>query len=609
MRGRHDKGLIMQQYRVITLERRDDAARTVEASLSSETPVTRPGLGNEILVHTPSAVDLSRCPLPLLTSHDSSSTPVGIIENVHLSGGKLRGVLRFGGGSRALDAWEDVKAGVLRSISIGYQILEGKQDGDDYRVTRWMPYEASLVSVPADPTVGIGRSFKGTPIMNDYEVQESRDQVSRSQRRAANRSSAETMEAMIEINAIAQQFNIPLHDVSDFCQSQGANLDAFRQFALSRIRDNGRIRVAESSEIGLSPREVEKYSFRRAILAQADAKYRNEAGLELEASRAVAQKLGREPSGLFIPQELLTAQRTMAVGYASQGQALRPVEHMGGSFIDVLRENSVVIAAGATELKGLHGDVAIPRKSGSTAPFWVDEQEFITQSAMTLSQVEMSPHTCAAHARYTRRLLLQSSPDIELLLKRDIAEEIAEAVDKAAINGTGGSKQPTGILNTVGVSSVAVGTNGGLITWDHLLQLEEALWLGNAVTETCVYVTSHALRRKMKGTLKVPGDAGAGFLWENGRKPGEGIVNGYLGLASNNAPSTLTKGSGTGLSAMIFGRWSDLILGQWGGLDIIVDPYTNAQNGVIAVTAALDVDMAIRRTASFAVTKDAQTTP
>lgn len=275
----------------------------------------------------------------------------------------------------------------------------------------------------------------------------------------------------------------------------------------------------------------------------------------------------------------------------------------------MLRENSVVIAAGATELKGLHGDVAIPRKSGSTAPFWVDEQEFITQSAMTLSQVEMSPHTCAAHARYTRRLLLQSSPDIELLLKRDIAEEIAEAVDKAAINGTGGSKQPTGILNTVGVSSVAVGTNGGLITWDHLLQLEEALWLGNAVTETCVYVTSHALRRKMKGTLKVPGDAGAGFLWENGRKPGEGIVNGYLGLASNNAPSTLTKGSGTGLSAMIFGRWSDLILGQWGGLDIIVDPYTNAQNGVIAVTAALDVDMAIRRTASFAVTKDAQTTP
>lgn len=602
----------MQQYRVMTLERRDDAARTVEASLSSETPVHRPGLGNEILVHTPDAVDLSRCPLPLLTSHDSTTTPVGIIENVRIVGGKLRGVLRFGGSSRALDCWEDVKAGILRSISIGYRILDGKASGDNYRVSRWQPFEASLVAVPADPTVGIGRSMKsqtpGVSKMEHIEAQESRDELSRSQRRAASRANAEAVDAMIEINAISQQFDIPVSEVSDFVRRHGPNLDAFRNYTLSKMKDTGKIRLHEDSELGLTPREVEQYSFRRAILAQVDPKYRSDAGLEMEVSRAVASKLGRDPAGLFIPQELLTAQRsTMAVGEVGMGQALRPVDHLAGSFIDVLRETSIVLRAGATEMKGLHGDVAIPRKTGSSTPFWVDEDETITQSGLTIGQVSMKPHTVASHVRYTRRLLIQGSPDVEMMIRRDMAEEIAEAVDRAAIAGSGSNGQPLGILNTVGVSSVAIDTNGGPLTWDHLLKLEEALYLGNAVDSSCAYLASHALRRMMKGTLKVTGDAGAGFLWENGRQPGEGIVNGYLGLASNNVPTNLTKGTGTALSGMIFGRWSDLAVGQWGGLDIVVDPYSYAQNQIIAITSALDVDIAVRRTASFAVIKDAKT--
>ncbi|HRQ66389.1 MAG TPA: phage major capsid protein [Xanthomonadaceae bacterium] len=602
----------MQHYRVMTLERRDEAARTVEASLSSETPVHRPGLGNEILVHDLDAVDLSRCPLPLLTSHDSTTTPVGIIENVRIVGGKLRGVLRFGGSSRALDVWEDVKAGILRSISIGYRILDGKASGDSYRVTRWQPFEASLVAVPADPTVGIGRSMKnqipGVPKMENIQVQESHDEPSRSQRRSASRANAETLDAMIEINAIAQQFEIPYNEVGEFCRRHGPNLDAFRNYTLAKMKDTGKIRLSDDSELGLSRREAERYSFRRAILAQVDPKYRSEAGLEMEVSRAVASKLGREPAGLFIPQELLTAQRsTMAVGNATGGEALRPIDHLASSFIDVLRENSIVLRAGATEMKGLSGDVAIPRKTGTTNPFWVGETEEITQSALTIGQVSMTPHTVAAHVKYTRRLLMQGAPDVEMLIRRDMAEEIAEAVDRAAIAGSGTDPEPRGILNTVGVSSVAIATDGGPLTWDHLLELEEKLYLGNAVDSSCAYLASHALRKKMKGTLKVSGDAGAGFLWDNGRQPGEGIVNGYLGLASNNVPSTLTKGTGTGLSGMIFGRWSDLLLGQWGGLDIVVDPYSYAQTQIIAITSALDVDIAVRRAASFAVIKDAKT--
>lgn len=175
----------MQFSRALTLGKINDQERTVEASLSSEQPVYRQGLGDEVLVHTPEAVDLSRAPLPLITAHDQKNTPVGLVEGLCVVGGKLRGTLRFGTNQRANELWNDVVAGIVRNLSIGYQILDFVQDGDVFRATSWQPFEVSIVAVPADATVGIGRSLTKENTMHTNT--ETTAVQTRSQRKAVAR--------------------------------------------------------------------------------------------------------------------------------------------------------------------------------------------------------------------------------------------------------------------------------------------------------------------------------------------------------------------------------------------------------------------------------------
>jgi len=607
---RHVKGSDMQERHIsLQLETRDDGKKTVEASLSSETPIFRPGLGREILVHTSAAVDLSRAPLPLLTSHNREETPVGIIENIRISSGKLRATLRFGNSQRALEAWADVKAGVLRSISIGYQILKGESSGEDYVVTSWMPIEASLVSVPADPTVGIGRSYKGTEIMETQTQNET--SFTRSQRKAAARTAQETTEALNDIYAIAQQFKVGTEKTRNFIDEHGADSDGFRSFVMASLRDTGVMRASESSELGLSNRELKEYSFVKLIMAQADPTRQRDAGLEMEASRAMAKKLGRDPQGLFVPNEVLIAQRDLVVGTPSMGGNLRPTQHLGEGFIDVLRNRCHIVNLGATQMNDLQGNLAIPVKAGTSTAYWVTEGNAPSESQQVFGQLAMAPKTVAGFTDYSRKMMLQSSPSIEQIVRVDLADTIAVELDRVAINGSGVGAEPLGILGTSCVGLVAAGTNGAVPTWDMMLALEESLAVSNADASTIAYLTNAKVRRKLKGTTKAASDAGAGYIWEAlaGGEPGWGMVNGYRAAATNNCPNNLTKGTSSGVcSAMILGNWEDMLIGIWGGLDILVDPYANATSGGFRVIALLDCDIGVRRASSFAVIKDLLTT-
>lgn len=589
----------------LQLETRNEKQQTVEASLSSETPVFRPGLGREILMHTPDAVDLSRAPIPLLTSHNRDETPVGIVENIRLVAGKLRATLRFGQSQRSQDVWADVKAGVLRSISIGYQILKGESRGDDYVVTSWMPFEASLVSVPADPTVGIGRSYKGNQIM---EMQAQDDmKSSRSQRRAEVRSVHETTDSLNDIYAVANQFKIGPDQVRDFVSENGADKEGFRSYVLSNMKGGGALRLDESSEIGLSRKEIQQFSFVKLIMAQADPTRQREAGLELEASRAMAKKLGRDPQGLFVPSEILLGQRDLVVGTATAGGNLRPIDHYAEGFIDVLRNRCHVISLGATQMNDLAGNLAIPSKTGTSTAYWVTEGNAPSESQQVFGQVAMAPKTVGGWTDYSRKMMLQSSPAIEQIVRVDLADTIAVELDRVSINGSGSGAEPLGILNAVGVGSVAAGANGGAPTWDLMLALEESLAVTNADASTIAYLTNPKVRRKLKGTTKATSDAGAGFIWEAlaSGEPGWGSVNGYRAASTNNCPANLTKGASSGVcSAMLLGAWEDLMIGFWGGLDILVDPYANGTSGGFRVIALLDCDIALRRPTSFAVIKD-----
>lgn len=607
----------MIHYRALMLEKPNDTDRTIEASLSSETPVFRPGLGREILSHAAGAIDLSRAPIPVLTSHKQDETPVGVVENLRVIGGKLRGTLRLGNSQRAKEVWEDIKAGVLRNISVGYSIIKGAAKGDDYIVSLWQLLEVSLVAVPADPTVGIGRSFVGERTMehNQDDITELEPHLTRSQRRAALRGEEDVRLAReeeryraTEIRAIGRQFD--MNDFADQAIENGTSVDAFRLWTLEKLKPTSHLRLAESPEIGMSYREASQFSFVKLIRASIDPAYgQRHCGLEMEASRAVAQKLGREPQGLFVPSEVLLA-RDLTVGAPTSGGYLRPTDHYAEGFIDILRKATHVINLGATELNDLRGDVSIPSQTGSATGYWLEEGQAPVESNLTFGQVLIKPKTVGGSVDYSRKMMLQASPDIERLVRRDLAGMLSVEVDRVAINGSGSGAEPLGILNASGVSSIPIGANGGVPTWSHMLQLEEALAISNADVGSIGYLTNPKVRRKLKESTKVSADAGAGFIWEAspGDALGFGRVNGYRAAASNNVPNTLTKGTSNGVcSAIILGNWANLVIGRWGALDILVDPYALGTSGGVRVVALLDCDIALRRTASFAVIKDALT--
>lgn len=581
--------------------------------LSTEQPVDRGGY-DEVLSHQSGEVDLSRAPLPVVVQHDHTQLNVGVVEQVRIEGGKLKGLARFGSSTQAREILADVKAGIIRSLSVGYQLL--KTVSETGRTVRfaWMPYEVSVVSVPADPNAGFYRSLNHSSkgkIMNDITVTEN-DRATRSQRRSANQVALDERERVQEIAAIGQQFK--LQNEANRAISEGTSIDAFRELAMSRLNGASTLRPAESPDLGLTRREIEQFSFVKAILAQMDPNYaRREAGFELEASRALAQKLGRDPQGIYVPGEVLRyqarGQRDLVAGTPAYGGNLVATDHQAENFITLLRNRCHVINLGATTVGDLVGNVDIPSQAGGASVFWVAEGGAPTESSQVFGQVPLTPKTVGAFTDFTRRMLKQATPDIESIVRADLAGQIGVEVDRVAIAGSGAGNQPLGILNTSGIGSVAIGTNGGAIAWTHVLELEEAIANANADEGALGYMTNNKARRALKGTTKVSGDAGAGFIWSDEARDaaGYGTLNGYRAAASNNVPSNLTKGTGVNLSAMIFGNWADVLIGQWGGLDILVDKFTNGTSGGTRVIALLDMDIAIRRAASFAVIKDATT--
>ena len=351
--------------------------------------------------------------------------------------------------------------------------------------------------------------------------------------------------------------------------------------------------------IGMTDKELQNYSLVRAINAAITGDWRK-AGLELEASQAVAKRLGREPQGFFVPYDW--QQRDLTKGTAGAGGYTVSTDLLATSFIDLLRNKQVLSQAGATILSGLVGDVKIPRQTGGATAYWVDESGAPTESQQTVDQVSLTPKTLGVFTDISRKLLLQSSIDVEGMVRTDLATVIALAIDLAGLHGTGADNQPTGIAATTGIGSVAGGANGLAPTWAHIVGLETEVATDNADIGRLGYVTNAKVRGKLKVT-DMGTDTGR-MVWADNKTP----VNGYSAHVSNQVSSALTKGDSTGVcSAIFFGNWADLIIGMWGVLDILVDPYTGGTSGTVRVIALQDVDVAVRHAQSFAAMLDALT--
>ncbi|MFV0663136.1 phage major capsid protein [Denitromonas sp.] len=528
------------------------------------------------------------------------------MENLRVSGGKLRGTVRFGESDRTKELAQDARSGILRALSIAYVIETKEHQGDDVIVTLWQPYECSLVSVPADPTVGFGRSFqKGNEHMNTTESET--QHMTRSQRIAAGRTEKDERERTAEVLALGREFNA--RDDAEVAVAEGWPIDQFRRHLLSRIKAAPTI---TPTELGLSNGDKRRFSIRRALLALTDetpsGEFRRQAGFELEVSRAWQESSGSEARGISIPPDVLAAddfvidrgRRDLVVGTPSAGGNLVSTKVIGSAFIDLLRAKNMFFGMGSTILADLNGEIRLPRQTGGSTGYWVAENAAPSESQPTFDQVALTPRSIAAFTDFSRKLALQSSPDIENIIRRDLTENINSTLEAAVIAGSGSGEEPTGILNTSGVGGVVLGNNGGALSWDLMVDLQAAVLNGNVDPSSCGWFMNPKTRAKALKTQQFSGTSGANVYEAT-------LAIGQIGV-STHLPSDLSKGTSSGIcSAVIYGDASQVVIGLWGGLDLMVDPYTNATYGGKRVIAFLDCDVGLRRPGAFAVCKDVLT--
>lgn len=347
---------------------------------------------------------------------------------------------------------------------------------------------------------------------------------------------------------------------------------------------------------GVIHQDIAKYSVVRAMRCMVERGQLD--GLEAEVNQEFAKKSGKTPQGFFMPlQTYGNLDTTTGAGAVSTLTD-------NANFIELLRNKMLASELGCKVMSDLDGKIAIPRQTGGGTAYWInsDGSGSVTISNQTIGQVPLVPNTVGALTAYTRQFLKQTSIDAEAFVKNDLAEVIARELDRVVFAGSGSGSEPEGVLYNSDVSVTALGTNGDAPTWASMVALETAVSAGNADLGNLAYVTSAQGRGKLKTTLNSSNTA-AKFLAENNE------VNGYALHATNQLPHNLTKGPyGTGLSPIIFGNWQDIIIGLWGALDVVVNPYTNDAYGSVRITCMQEADIAIRHPASFAMILDMVTT-
>lgn len=604
----------------ITFQRTKDEPLRLSFAAASETPVRR-WWGTEILSHEPGAVRMDRLTggaAPLLFNHNWDD-PVGMIDGARLEGGRLLVDAHFFDTARAREVAAMVEGG-MRNVSIGYELNEVVEDAkaNTYTATDWTVYEVSFATVPADPSVGLGRSddARAKPvritrtgiestaavaaITKEQATMADPTTVADAATPAAPTAAPATLPAQVRSGtdaaemerarirgitnlAEANKIDTP---VRDMWITGGATFDQVAEDILRIVQERGK-HTPKASELGLSKSDAKRFSLLRAIDACAGQNW-TKAGFELECSREIAARLNvvPDPNKFYVPAEVQeravpqAGQRDMTVATANAGGYLVATNNM--SFIELLRARSVAYRMGARRLSGLVGNVTVPRQTAAATAYWLaNEGTQITESQQTFGQLSLAPKTVGAYTEISRQLMLQSSPDAEGLVTSDLAAVAALAVDVGVLRGSGNSGEPTGITNTGGIGSVT-GTSLG---YAGVLEFQTDVAAANVVPVRGGYVTTPAIAAVMMQRARFSNTdtpLWVGNIWD-------GAMSGFAAMSSSQMSS----------ATMLFGDWDQVVVAEWGTLAVEVNPYANFQAGIVGVRAMVSVDVGLRYPAAF----------
>lgn len=636
----------------------DAEKRTVELAFSSEAPVER-WFGFEVLDHASDSIRLDRLRdgAALLLNHDWDNQ-IGVVESVSIdSDRKGRAVVRFSRNQDADAIFQDVMDGIRRHVSVGYRIhaamLEStEEDVGTYRVTDWEPYEISIVSVPADPSVGVGRALeipqedgkrgngdtgiieRGTTAKNSTteEVRTMNEKILRDGKGNLVRAMVDAEGKILEVLEMLEEAGADVRnaqtgaakaerertssilqmgtqygcrELADKAVTDGKTVDQFRAEVLEHINTRGAKKPAgqpaqpslrsgvplsemPSPLIGLSDQEVRNYSIFRAVRAlqpNASKADRDAAAFEIECSEAAQRQLGKTAQGILIPDDVLSSRAFNAGGAANTPAGAQSGQNLidttnAGSFIEMLRNRTTIMRLG-TPMGGLVGNVDVTRQTGGATAYWVGEGGNAQEGTPQIGQLELTPKTLAAYTDITRRLLKQSSPDAEGIVRRDLVNAMAQAIDYAGYYGSGAGNQPRGIKNYTGINAVDFAALWP--TYAELVAMESEIAADNADIGQMGYIGNARFRGNCKTAPKF-GTGTESTIWELG-----GTVNGYRTEITNQVAN----------GDVFFGNFADMLIGMWGGLDLTVDPYALSLSGGLRLVVFQDIDFVLRRVESF----------
>ncbi|KQP39673.1 hypothetical protein ASF44_08045 [Pseudorhodoferax sp. Leaf274] len=509
----------------------------------------------------------------------------------------------------------DVVDGIRRHVSVGYVIhqavaTEVRDSGvDTYTATDWEPLEVSLVSVPADASVGVGRSAQlpvpvaAVPLsVPSKESRVTPDTTTAAPAAAPAPVAAPAIAAAPAAPAITSD-DVRQHVANERARVRelGAIGETFARFggvALARTAvEKGETveqlrahimnamtasQAAPVTMLDMEPKQAKRFSVFKAIRALTDKSWKG-AEFELECHTEILKRTGLQEAvhgGFYLPMDI--QKRDLTVAAPTGGGNLVATNLDAANFIDLLRARSRLVALGATLLPGLVGNVAVPKQTGAATAYWlVNEAAPITESQQTVGQLPLSPKTLGAYTELSRLLMLQSTPAAESMVMADLAKVLSLGIDLAGFEGSGTGGQPTGIANTAGIGSV-VGTG---LAYPGIIEFQTDLASSNALADGCAYATTPAVagllmqRQRFSGT-DTP-------LWTGT------VLDGQVGGYQATTTTQLTAGS------MIFGDYSQVVIGEWGMLEIALNPYANFTAAITGIRAIQSVDVGVRQVAAF----------
>lgn len=584
----------------------------IPIALSSEEPVERYDWWTgtrywEVLDHSPESVDLSYATdgMPFLLEHDRRVLR-GIIKDVHVGEDRrLHGMLKLSRTQAGQDTRQDIDDGILQKVSVGYQIktliLESQDEekGDTYRATRWMPMEGSGVAIPADYKVGLNRSANGAvapvKLRAPERPHEGKETVVMSKEtmpapQGANEAIADERKRQREIRAIGRTNEVADERVERWIE-QGTTVEQVAVELVKERQGTATNKIENPGSLDLSAKDRQPYSVGRALKALASGNW-TEAGYERAISAALAKRVGQEAQGVMMPvsHPLMGMRTPLTTGGATTGSKLVFTEP--GSFIDFLRTRALVLAMGTEFISGFRGNLALPKQTAAGTAAMVAENPGAdyTESNLTVDLVEWSPKSLAATEAYSKQILAQSIEAIDQLVTMDIFAIIARLLDLQVLHGDGTGNNIEGIYAKSGVNPVAF---GGSVTYDKVVEMESAIEADDADIGAMGYLFTPEAKGAAKTTSRFTNTDTP--IWTGGK---DGEVNGYTARATNQLKKNL--GVGTDEHGAVFAAWGQGIIVDWGAIDLTVDPYTRARQGLVNITGLYLADWNTRHEESFA---------